>query len=269
MTQDSASSTLLIQKCKEAHLLVNSFLDDTLSQAHLAKLDPPYNFRPQRRQIVKEKVKKSLEVLDSALDSLSLEEIAVSYNGGKDCLVMLTLLLAAIYRKTQQGKKIPENYRLDSIYINSESAFPELAEFITSSSSNYSLNLITIQSQMKQGFEQYLSQINPKTKAIVVGIRYADPYGSSLSYEQETDHNWPKFLRIHPILHWHYCDIWDFIIACNLQYCVLYDQGYTSLGGVETTIPNIFLKNGDTHLPAYMLEEFADERERVGRTKGH
>lgn len=70
MTQDSASSTLLMQKCKEAHLLVNSFLDDTLSQAHLAKLDPPYIVRPQRRQIVKEKVKKSLEVLDSALDSL-------------------------------------------------------------------------------------------------------------------------------------------------------------------------------------------------------
>ena len=153
---------------------------------------------------------------------------------------MLTLLLAAIYRKTQQGKKIPQNYKLDSIYINSELAFPELAEFITLLSSNYLLNLITIQSQMKQGFEQYLSQINPKTKAIVVGIRYADPYGSLLLYEQETDHNWPKFLRIHPILHWHYCDIWDFIIACNLQYCVLYDQGYTSLGGVETTVPNIF-----------------------------
>ncbi|GEQ70175.1 hypothetical protein JCM33374_g3851 [Metschnikowia sp. JCM 33374] len=201
-------------------------------------------------------------------NTFRLEEIAVSYNGGKDCLVMLTLLLAAIHRKVSSSTDLHEDYKLDSIYINSEQPFAELDTFITESNKEYSLNPITINSSMKEGFEHYLKEINPKTKAIVVGIRYADPYGSSLRYQQETDHNWPKFLRIHPILHWEYCEIWDFIMACNLPYCKLYDQGYTSLGGVDTTLPNKFLQSeGDSYMPAYMLEEDADARERVGRIK--
>lgn len=199
--------------------------------------------------------------------SSSLEEIAVSYNGGKDCLVMLTLLLAAVHSKISQGPELPEDYKLDSIYVNSEQPFPELSLFIEQLTQEYLLNPVTIKSSMKEGFEEYLTKINPRTRAIVVGIRYADPYGSQLLYEQETDHNWPKFLRIHPILHWEYCDIWDFIMACNLPYCVLYDQGYTSLGGVDTTLPNKYLRLGDAYLPAYMLVEDADARERVGRTK--
>ncbi|OBA22786.1 adenine nucleotide alpha hydrolases-like protein [Metschnikowia bicuspidata var. bicuspidata NRRL YB-4993] len=266
MTLDPGPPPIL-EKCAQAHRLVQGFLAGSLPLAHLASLEPPYIVRPPRRQVVREKVKKSLEVLESALESHSLEEIAVSYNGGKDCLVMLTLLLAAIHRKVSLGARIPANYKLDSIYVNSEKPFPELSRFIELLAKEYLLNPITISSSMKQGFEQYLTQVNCNTKAIVVGIRYADPYGALLQYEQETDHNWPKFLRIHPILHWHYCDVWDFILACGVPYCELYDQGYTSLGGVDTTLPNIFLRLGDSYLPAYMLEDFADERERVGRMK--
>lgn len=206
--------------------------------------------------------------------TFSIEEIALSYNGGKDCLVMLILLMASIHKKFSSLQTsnphvnlLPRHYRLDSIYINAEEPFPEVSEFINLSTQDYHLNPITIKSSLKEGFEHYLTNVNPKVKAIVVGIRYADPYGSQLHYEQATDHDWPDFLRIHPILHWHYCDVWDFILACNLPYCSLYDKGYTSLGGVDTTVPNSFLKVGDSFLPAYMLEEYADERERVGRTK--
>lgn len=202
----------------------------------------------------------------------SVDEIALSYNGGKDCLVMLTLLLATIHKKFRSSSTanptlnlLPKDYKLDSIYINLEVPFPEVSEFIELSTKFYCLNPITIKSSLKEGFEHYLNTINPKTKVIVVGIRYGDPYGSQLQFEQETDHNWPKFLRVHPILHWSYVDIWDFIIACDLEYCHLYDHGYTSLGGIDNTIPNSFLKLGEKHLPAYMLEEHADERERMGR----
>lgn len=186
---------------------------------------------------------------------------------------MLILLLATIHKKFLSDSNtnpsinlLPKDYKLDSIYINSESPFPEVTSFIEKSTQFYHMNPVAIKSSLKEGFEHYLNNVNPQVKVIVVGIRYADPYGSQLQYEQETDHHWPKFLRVHPILHWHYVDIWDFIIACDLEYCDLYDQGYTSLGGIETTVPNMFLKVGEKHLPAYMLEEYADERERVGRT---
>lgn len=204
----------------------------------------------------------------------SIDEIAMSYNGGKDCLVMLILLLATIHHKYASDDMsnpsvnlLPKDYKLDSIYVNSEVAFPELSEFIVDSSREYHLNLITIKSSLKEGFEHYLTNVNPKVKVIVVGIRYSDPYGSQLKYEQPTDHNWPKFVRVHPVLHWNYADVWDFLLGCDLSYCELYDKGYTSLGGVDSTLPNQFLRIDGSYLPAYMLLENADERERVGRIK--
>lgn len=187
---------------------------------------------------------------------------------------MLVLLMATIHRKFSSNDNtnplinlLPKDYKLDSIYINSEIAFPELSEFIVDSSREYHLNLITIKSSLKEGFDHYLNNVNRKIKVIVVGIRYADPYGSNLKYEQATDHDWPSFLRVHPVLHWNYADVWDFLLGCDLPYCVLYDKGYTSLGGVDTTVPNEFLRMGGSYLPAYMLAEKADERERVGRIK--
>ncbi|KAG7192400.1 3'-phosphoadenosine 5'-phosphosulfate sulfotransferase [Scheffersomyces spartinae] len=224
-------------------------------------------------------VRASLSLLELAIDNHGLEEIAISYNGGKDCLVMLILLMATIHRKfctnqspTAATADLPVDYKLDSIFVNSEEPFPQLLEFIKSSTHYYHLNPIIIQLSLKEGFEEYLHSTNNKIKAIVVGIRYADPYGSSLSPEQMTDHDWPSFLRIHPILPWNYIDIWDFLVGCNLDYCEMYDQGYTSLGGIHTTIPNPYLKlkeeGDDVHYaPAYMLIENADERERVGRIK--
>lgn len=194
-----------------------------------------------------------------------LEELAVSYNGGKDCLVMLVLLLATVFKKYSSNNTIKG--KLDAIYINSEAPFPTVCDFITKSATQFHLTPITILDGLKEGFKYYLNQ-TPKVKAIVVGIRHSDPYGSTLKYEQLTDGDWPRFLRIHPILHWDYVHIWDFLIGCNLEYCEMYDKGYTSLGGVNNTVRNPYLKqeNGE-YLPAYMLKDDADNRERLGRIK--
>ena len=82
-------------------------------------------------------------------------------------------------------------------------------------------------------------------------------------------------MRIHPVIDWHYAEIWTFIRELGLEYCGLYDLGYTSLGGTTDTHPNPALavkregKDGDGegegYRPAYELVE--DEEERLGRDR--
>lgn len=197
-------------------------------------------------------------------------------------MVMLILLLASIYKKflsTHEANRgenfyssgiIPHDYKLDSIYVNAETPFPQLTEFIKQSTQYYHLNPIFIIDSMKCGFEHYLNEINTNIKSVIVGIRHTDPYGAQLQDEQYTDSNWPRFLRIHPILDWKYEEIWDFLVGSDVDYCTLYDEGYTSLGGVNTTVPNpeLLIPGGENkYLPAYMLKDNADALERLGRVK--
>lgn len=83
-------------------------------------------------------------------------------------------------------------------------------------------------------------------------------------------------MRIHPVIDWHYADIWSFVRGVGVEYCELYDMGYTSLGGTDDTHPNPALaikSNGSStddddqgvvrYRPAYELVE--DEEERLGR----
>ncbi|CAI5757275.1 unnamed protein product [Candida verbasci] len=250
-------------RCKECYEIVENYLNDNLPTPK----KPGFKTTTALKNEVKSKIKLTVSILEKSIDLHGLNEIAISYNGGKDCLVMLILLLSTIYKKHKEMSfNLPKHYELDSIYINSETPFPKLIDFIHSSTKYYHLNQIIIKDTLKNGFKYYLEQVNTNVKSVIVGIRYSDPYGSELKYEQMTDHNWPKFLRIHPILHWHYVDIWQFLISTGIEYCEMYDLGYTSLGGINRTKPNpdLKLENGD-YLPAYMLKDHADEKERLGR----
>ena len=76
-------------------------------------------------------------------------------------------------------------------------------------------------------------------------------------------------MRVHPVLEWHYQDVWAFLRRMRVEYCPLYDQGFTSLGGKEDTRPNPMLavkgEDGEVlrYKPAYEL--IKDGEERLGR----
>ena len=150
---------------------------------------------------------------------------------------------------------------------------------------------------MREAFREYLEDGGPgnEVKAILVGTRRTDPHGGDLSSFSPTDRKWPAFMRVCPILEWHYREIWavsawynpllrvhnanrgrqQFIRHLDIPYCELYDQGYTSLGGTKDTHPNPALQvaegekaghlagNGKRYKPAHQLWE--DEEERLGR----
>ncbi|EEH18424.1 hypothetical protein PABG_00987 [Paracoccidioides brasiliensis Pb03] len=231
----------------------------------------------------------SLRVIQEALHRFSLQDLSLSYNGGKDCLVMLILFLASLHpfpaatktatsdnRKKSSTSSPPST--IPAIYAQPHHPFRSVEDFVASSSHAYHLSLVCYTTNpphatIRSAFTSYLS-LHPQIRAIFVGTRRTDPHGEKLTHFDRTDHGWPDFMRIHPVIDWHYAEIWAFIRHLGIEYCPLYDEGYTSLGGMNDTHPNPKLQirdqdsDDDQHRkaryrPAYELMD--DEEERLGR----
>ena len=52
---------------------------------------------------------------------------------------------------------------------------------------------------------------NPNVKAVIIGTRSSDPGCTNVEFMQPSDGNWPKMMRVNPIIKWRYSDIWSFI----------------------------------------------------------
>ncbi|ROW16763.1 hypothetical protein VPNG_01600 [Cytospora leucostoma] len=248
----------------------------------------------------------------------SIEELSLSYNGGKDCLVLLVLILACLPRHYDAASsssaatttsttapqsslpttttiptaaannnltaQIPTNTpapptpvrpgtpqpfpsALQSVYIVSPQPFPEVDAFVDESVAAYHLDLRRYALPMRAALGEYLRE-RPGLRAVFVGTRRTDPHGADLTHFDPTDEDWPRFMRVHPVIDWHYAEIWAFIRHLGVPYLSLYDQGYTSLGGTRDTHPNPLLKRAEDaegFRPAYELVE--DDEERLGRDR--
>ncbi|CAL9197621.1 uncharacterized protein LOC135651630 [Musa acuminata AAA Group] len=222
------------------------------------------------------KYRNAVYVIQRAFALYEFEQVAFSFNGGKDSTVLLHLLRAGYY--LHKGKPECSNGSLSdsvlncpirTIYFESPCAFPEINSFTYETATVCGLQLETIHSDFKSGLEALLKE--KPTKAIFLGTRIGDPNAVGQEQFSPSSIGWPPFMRVNPILDWSYRDVWAFILTCKVQYCSLYDQGYTSIGSIYDTVPNALLSIADslnakgTFKPAYMLSD--GRLERAGRTK--
>ncbi|CAF9917673.1 hypothetical protein IMSHALPRED_003716 [Imshaugia aleurites] len=234
--------------CADLHARITAFLQE----------DVP----TERLRDVQAQCRRSLAIISEALERYPLETLSLSYNGGKDCLVLLILYLSLLPTHPSLPPALP------SILIPPPHPFPSVDAFIATSCARYHLSLSQYTSpSMKSAFADYLSGTGRSIRAIMVGTRRTDPHGADLAAFEPTDHGWPAFMRVHPVLEWRYAEVWAFLRHLGVEYCGLYDEGYTSLGGTNDTRPNPRLRvvedGGVRYRPAYELE--ADEEERLGR----
>ncbi|KTB21675.1 FAD synthase [Nakaseomyces glabratus] len=198
-------------------------------------------------------------------------EISFSYNGGKDCQVLLLLYLSCLWEyyivKLSQSQFDGKFHRfpltkLPTVFIDHDDTFKTLENFIEETSLRYSLSLYESDRDkcetMAEAFETFL-QVFPETKAIVIGIRHTDPFGEHLKPIQKTDANWPDFYRLQPLLHWNLANIWSFLLYSNEPICELYRYGFTSLGNVEETLPNPHLRKDKNSTPLKLNFEWEIE----------
>ncbi|XAR69145.1 FAD synthetase [Bertholletia excelsa] len=222
------------------------------------------------------KYNNAIYVIRRAFALYSIEELAFSFNGGKDSTVLLHLLRAAYFlHQAEQGHSNGDiadcelSFPIRTIYFESTSAFPEINSFTYEIASTYSVQLEIIRLDFKSGLEALL-KANP-IRAIFLGVRIGDPTAIGQEQFSPSSPGWPAFMRVNPILDWSYRDVWAFLLTCKVRYCSLYDQGYTSIGSIHDTVPNatLCIKKSDNSKekfrPAYQLPD--GRLERAGRAK--
>ncbi|ORY81350.1 hypothetical protein BCR37DRAFT_380155 [Protomyces lactucae-debilis] len=223
-------------------------------QDFLATPDPS----PQRQRTI-QRTREALDVIKEAHSRYGTTRLAISYNGGKDCLVLLLLHLAVLEHALGEARPA-----VQTVYVTIQDPFEEVDAFVQESAKRYDLQVERINLPMKEAFATYLAA-HPSVEAVLVGTRRGDPHGAKLTYFDMTDQGWPQFMRVNPIIDWTYPEIWDFLLAMEEPYCVLYDRGYTSLGGTGDTLPNPALSKDANHTyqPAWALKN--GDEERLGR----
>ncbi|XP_078437119.1 phosphoadenosine phosphosulfate (PAPS) reductase family protein [Wolffia australiana] len=220
------------------------------------------------------KYKNATFVIRRTFALYSFEEIAFSFNGGKDSTVLLHLLRAGYFLyNAEEGQRSSETSTkkecaMRTIYFDSPSAFPEINSFTYEIADTYGLELEVIHSDFKSGLEDVLKK--KPIKAIFLGTRIGDPNAVGQEQFSPSSFGWPPFMRVNPILDWSYRDVWSFLLTCGVEYCSLYDKGYTSIGSIHDTVPNALLSfidtdNGEHFKPAYLLSD--GRLERAGRAR--
>ncbi|GBG34885.1 FAD synthase [Hondaea fermentalgiana] len=212
-------------------------------------------------ETVKAEIKESLDVLREAFDKYAFGELALSFNGGKDCTVVMHLLRAVLEERYADAGPERQLANFKFVYFQKKDEFPEMHAFVDQIKEKYGITVDIYPSSYKEGLAMMEAA---GFKAVLMGQRRTDPYAADLSHFTHCSPGWPDIVRINPILNWTYRTIWAFLRGCELEYCKLYDQGYTSLGSIHTTKKNPKLHDGNSSRPAYELDD-GDKFERVSR----
>jgi len=184
---------------------------------------------------LEEKVLKSKSVLQEALDRYG-DKMALAWTGGKDSTTTLHLL------REVGGGRVP----IPVLNIDTGAKFKEIYEFRDRLAAGWELDLrierneealktiehakdvaecctrlkteVIVQSMKKYGWE-----------ALITGTRWDEqPDRAREAYFSPREN--PPHMRVQPILHFTERDIWEYIKAHKVPFCVLYRKGYRSLG---------------------------------------
>ena len=226
----------------------------------------------------KEAVEKSKEVVRQAFSDYKVEDMAITWTGGKDS----TLTLWIIRQVCQEdGIKLPKVMTIDEFDV-----FQEIHDFMEKYANEWDLELewcrnddvikaaggkLDAKVQIKDLNERNQAELKRidfeedafpfeaesytgnhlmktvmfnmyierrKVKAIFQGLRRDEQTARVQDdyYEKkEAAHLIPEQTRIKPILHFTEKLLWDTYQVYKIPYCILYEQGYRSLGAKTTS----------------------------------
>lgn len=138
------------------------------------------------------------------------------------CLPPLETSTNAFNSDTDKNSEDPEDFNsnnkhiLQALYIVSSKPFAEVEDFVATTSKEYHLDLDRYALAMRPALDAYLGK-KQNIKAIFMGTRRTDPHAELLTHFDVTDKDWPQFMRVHPVIDWHYVEIWAVCLFRFLQ----------------------------------------------------
>jgi FAD synthetase len=175
------------------------------------------------------KVTASLVIVRKAFEEYD-GKIGVAFNGGKDSAVLVDLV-SRVHRSTKVDTQLP------SFHFRNRHEFEEIDEYIGKAKSHWGLDHHLIRcGSLKDGLRS--AMCDHGLEAIFLGLRSSDPEGVGVGHFAMTSDDWPRAMRVMPILDWTYHDVWTYIDLLSIPICSLYEKGYTSIGNKYNTEPN-------------------------------
>ncbi|XP_053693454.1 FAD synthase-like isoform X2 [Sabethes cyaneus] len=124
-----------------------------------------------------DKLKQTIQLLDKVFARYTQNEIFISFNGGKDCTVLLDIVMAR-FQKVKQ-----EDCNVRCIYIQPSKPFEEIDVFVEKCMHHYGINIQVIKGTVKSVLHQ-LCKETPNIKACLMGTRNTDPHCENLQSMQ-------------------------------------------------------------------------------------
>jgi len=187
----------------------------------------------------------ALQHIDAAFARYSTRELAIAFNGGKDCLIVLHLVFAHLSAHPRHA--LPR-----IVYFRKQDDFGEMVDFMHATARTFGFAVDELDGDYKTGLQRLA---DAGVKAVLMGQRRTDPHAPTDVFAP-TSPGWPALVRVNPILDLDYAGVWALLRGAGVKYCRLYDEGYTSLGSTASTSPHPDLKG----LPAHALSGAMDER---------
>ncbi|RJQ17696.1 MAG: phosphoadenosine phosphosulfate reductase family protein [Nitrospiraceae bacterium] len=247
---------------------------------------------------LEDKIVQSKKVVKEAIEKFGTEKLAVAWTGGKDSTTMTWLFRETCRELSVPMPKlmfIDEGYVFEEIWdivnqlkkewnldviIAKNTDVSDKAKNVGDMVKVSSLNERNRSEIAKLGFdgdefpfepESYVGNHLMKTvamntfledhkiEALATAIRW-DEQTARVAETYFSPRTTPPHTRVQPILHFKERDIWDFIFKYKVPFCVLYNEGYRSLGAKGSTV-----KLSD--IPAWE-QDLENTTERAGRGQG-
>jgi phosphoadenosine phosphosulfate reductase len=221
---------------------------------------------------IENKAAKARDVIREAVQKFGKDKIAVAWTGGKDSSILIHLIqdtfdgavpISVIFVDT--GKHFPEVYQFRDDLVKKWNLNLINAQNVPviNATQGSVVKLQDLPNAMRDGVTQIGWEQNSfrialdrepcchllktvatnqaivenQLDALIVGIRWDEQEARSNEQFFSPRTN-PDHVRVHPILHFLWEEVWDYIKAHKIPRNPLYDQGFTSLGCYTCTQPN-------------------------------